>query len=100
MQYLTDDRGERTAVVLPLPEYEKLLEDLADLAVVAERREEPTVPHEQFVSELKRDGIVRDPLAHVDQEGICAVSPVKTFPVLSQRSQILPPSHCHTAPRN
>ena len=58
VQYLTDDRGERTAVVLPLPEYEKLLEDLADLAVVAERREEPTVPHEQFVSELKRDGIV------------------------------------------
>ena len=58
VQYLTDDRGERTAVVLPLPEYEKLLEDLADLAVVAERREEPTVPHEQFLSELKRDGIV------------------------------------------
>jgi hypothetical protein len=58
VQYLTDDRGERTAVVLPLPEYEKLLEDLADLAVVAERREEPTVPHEQFVSELKRDGII------------------------------------------
>lgn len=58
VQYLTDDRGERTAVVLPLPEYEKLLEDLADLAVVAERREEPTVPHEQFVAELKRDGIV------------------------------------------
>ena len=58
VQYLTDDRGERTAVVLPLAEYEKLLEDLADLAVVAERREEPTVPHEQFVSELKRDGIV------------------------------------------
>ena len=58
VQYLTDDRGERTAVVLPLPEYEKLLEDLADLAVVAERRGEPTVPHEQFVSELKRDGIV------------------------------------------
>ena len=58
MQYLTDDRGERTAVVLALPEYEKLLEDLADLAVVAERREEPSVPHAQFVSELKRDGIV------------------------------------------
>jgi hypothetical protein len=58
VQYLTDDRGERTAVVLPLPEYEKLLEDLADLAVIAERRDEPTIPHEQFVSDLKRDGIV------------------------------------------
>jgi len=58
VQYLTNDRGERTAVVLPLSEYEKLMEDLADLAVVAERREEPTIPHEQFASELKRDGIV------------------------------------------
>jgi PHD/YefM family antitoxin component YafN of YafNO toxin-antitoxin module len=57
VQYLTNDRGERTAVVLPLPEYEKLMEDLADLAD-AERREEPTISHEQFVSELKRDGIV------------------------------------------
>lgn len=44
--------GERTAVVLPISDYEKLLEDLEDLAVVAERRGEPTIPHEQFVSEL------------------------------------------------
>ena len=58
VQYLTDDRGERTTVLLPISAYEKLLEDLDDLAVVAERRDEPTIPHEQFVSELKRDGLV------------------------------------------
>jgi hypothetical protein len=58
VKYITDDRGERTAVVLPIADYEKLLEDLEDLAVVAERREEPTIPHEQFVSELKRDGLL------------------------------------------
>ncbi len=29
-----------------------------DLAAVAERRDEPTIPHEQFVSELKRDGLL------------------------------------------
>jgi hypothetical protein len=52
VKYITDDRGERTAVVLPISDYEKLLEDLNDLAVVAERRDEPTIPHEQFVSEL------------------------------------------------
>jgi hypothetical protein len=57
VQYVTDDRGERTAVVLSISAYEKLLEDLDDLAVVAERRDEPTIPHEQFVAELKRDGI-------------------------------------------
>ena len=57
VQYLTDEQGERTAVLLPIAAYQKLLEDLDDLAVVAERREEPTIPHDQFVTELKRDGI-------------------------------------------
>jgi hypothetical protein len=58
VKYITDDHGERTAVVLPISAYEKLLEDLDDLAVVAERRQEPTIPHEQFVDELKRDGVI------------------------------------------
>ena len=58
LQYLTDDQGQRTAVVLPISEYEKLLEDLEDLAVVAERRNEPTIPHQEFIADLKRDGIV------------------------------------------
>ena len=56
LQYLTDDHGERTAVVLPINDYEKLLEDLDDLAVVAERRDEPVIPHDQFIADLKRDG--------------------------------------------
>ncbi len=58
VKYITDDHGERTAVVLPISDYEKLLEDLDDLAVVAERRDEATIPHEQFVAELKRDGVL------------------------------------------
>ena len=58
LQYLTDEHGAKTAVVLPISEYEKLLEDLEDLAVVAERRDEPTIPHEQFIGDLKRDGIL------------------------------------------
>ncbi|MDQ6765444.1 MAG: hypothetical protein M3Z22_05005 [Verrucomicrobiota bacterium] len=58
VQYLTDDQGERTAVLLPLSAYEKLLEDLDDLGVVAERRNEKVISHDAFVSDLKRDGIV------------------------------------------
>ena len=58
IQYLTDDHGDRTAVVLPISDYEKLLEDLADLAVIAERHAEPTIPHQQFVTELQRDGLL------------------------------------------
>jgi hypothetical protein len=56
LQYLTDEHGQRTAVVLSITDYEKLLEDLDDLATVAERREEPVIAHEQFLTELKRDG--------------------------------------------
>ncbi len=58
VQYLTDEAGKKTAVVLPLAEYEKLMEDLDDLAIIADRRDEPTIPHEQFKKELKRDGIL------------------------------------------
>lgn len=43
-RFLVDEEGRKTAVVIPLREYEELLEDLADLAVIAERRDEPTEP--------------------------------------------------------
>lgn len=56
LQYLIDEHGDRTAVVLPIGDYEKLLGDLNDLAVVAERRDEPVISHEQFLANLKRDG--------------------------------------------
>jgi hypothetical protein len=59
-QYVTDSDGRKTAVILPIEEYHELLEDLADLAVVAERRDEPTVPHDKVVAELRRDGPLSD----------------------------------------
>jgi predicted DNA-binding protein len=58
LQYLTDKTGKKTAVVLPINDYEKLLEDLEDLAAIAERREEPTILHEEFKADLRRDGIL------------------------------------------
>lgn len=57
-QFLTDDAGRKTAVLLPIDQYEKLLEDLEDLAAIAERRNEPTISHEEFTQELKRDGVL------------------------------------------
>jgi len=60
LQYVTDPEGRKTAVILPIQEYDELLEDLADLAAVAERRDEPTVPHDKVIAELKRDGFLSD----------------------------------------
>jgi len=59
-QYLTDTTGRQTAVLLPLCEYGGLLEDLDDLATVAERVDEPTVPHAKVVAELREDGYLSD----------------------------------------
>ena len=57
-EFIVDAKGRKKAVVIPFDTYEKLMEDLADLAVAAERREERTVSHEQLLKELKDDGIL------------------------------------------
>jgi len=56
LQYVTNDAGEKTAVILPIDQFRELIEDVEDLAAAAERRDEPTIPHKDLVAELKRDG--------------------------------------------
>jgi len=57
-KYIVDEKGRKKAVVIPINEYRELLEDLHDLAVVAERRDEPTISLEELEEELKRDGLL------------------------------------------
>jgi len=57
-QYITDSAGQRVSVVIPLAEFEELLEDLSDLAIAAERRDEPTVSHNELLAGLRRDGLI------------------------------------------
>jgi len=57
-QYIVDEKGQRTAVILPIEEYEELLEDLHDLAIIAERRDEPTINFEELKKRLKGDGLL------------------------------------------
>ena len=54
-QFVTDTVGKKTAVILPIEKYTELIEDLQDLAVIAERRDEPSLSHAQVVAELKKD---------------------------------------------
>jgi hypothetical protein len=56
VQYLTNEKGRKQAVVLPIEQYERLLEDLDDLAVIAERRDEGTISHAELKRSLKRNG--------------------------------------------
>ena len=59
-QYITDENGKKTAVILPIAEFEELIEDLEDLAVLLERRDEPTIPFDEVVAKLKQDGLLPD----------------------------------------
>jgi len=58
--YIVDENGRKTAVVIPVKEYERLLEDLHDLTVVAERRDEPTVGLDELKRRLRADGLIQD----------------------------------------
>ena len=58
LQYVTNDAGEKTAVILPIEQFQELIEDMEDLAAAAERRDEPTILHTDLVAELKRDGLI------------------------------------------
>jgi len=54
-QFITNQQGRKTGVILPLKEYHALLEDLRDLAMIAERRDEAPLSHKKVVAELKKD---------------------------------------------
>ncbi|MEI6706126.1 MAG: hypothetical protein WCK96_03205 [Methylococcales bacterium] len=51
-QYITDADGQKLSVILPIADYLELLEDLEDLATIAERRNETTIPLEDVLTEL------------------------------------------------
>ncbi len=38
IQYVYNNKGEQTSVILPISEYEQLIEDLGDLRSIEERR--------------------------------------------------------------
>lgn len=41
-----------------MDEWQELIEDIEDLAAVRERQDEPTIPHEEVLAELQRDGLM------------------------------------------
>jgi len=57
-QYVIDEKGRTTAVIIPVDEYEELLEDIHDLAIIADRRDEPAISFEKLKEKLKKDGLL------------------------------------------
>jgi len=57
-KYIVNEAGQKTDIILPMDEYEELLEDLHDLAVIAERKDESTVSFDELKRKLRADGIL------------------------------------------
>ncbi len=55
-QFIVDGKGHKKLVVLHLEEYASLLEDIEDLAIIAERKENEETPFEELEAKLKKDG--------------------------------------------
>ena len=58
VQYVTDERGKKTSVILPVEAYEEMLEDIQDLVAVAERRKEKSISFDDMKKRLKKDGLL------------------------------------------
>jgi hypothetical protein len=55
-KFIIDSRGKKGGILLSLRRYERLIEDLHDLAVVAERRAEPTISLDELKRRLRKNG--------------------------------------------
>ena len=55
-KFILDKKGKKKGVVLSLRRYRRLMEDLHDLAVVAERRREKPISFAELSRRLRQDG--------------------------------------------
>ncbi len=55
-KFIVDVQGKKTGVILTLREYDKLLEDLHDLSIIAARRDEEPVDLEEMKRRIRRNG--------------------------------------------
>jgi PHD/YefM family antitoxin component YafN of YafNO toxin-antitoxin module len=55
-QFIVNAKGKKTGVLLSLKQYQRLMEDLHDLAIVAERRQEKPIALEELKRHLRKNG--------------------------------------------
>jgi hypothetical protein len=58
LKYLVDAAGKPIGVILQIEQYEELLEDLSDLAAMAESRDEPRSSHAEVIARLQKEGLL------------------------------------------
>ncbi|CAN5310450.1 hypothetical protein BH20ACI1_BH20ACI1_19020 [soil metagenome] len=56
VQFITDAEGHKTAVILPIEDYEEMLEDLHFGKVARESKDEPKRDFNEFLEEVRQNG--------------------------------------------
>lgn len=56
VQFIVDSNGNKTAVVIPVDEYEEMLEDLHIGRIARESKDEPRRPFSEVVDEMRTAG--------------------------------------------
>ncbi|OGI07395.1 MAG: hypothetical protein A3F80_08760, partial [Candidatus Melainabacteria bacterium RIFCSPLOWO2_12_FULL_35_11] len=56
VQFIFNNEGKKTFVVLPINTFEELFEDYIDSKAIEERKNESTISLEELEQELKKDG--------------------------------------------
>lgn len=57
-EFITDATGKKKAVILDIKLYQEMLEDLEDLRLLAERKDEATTPLGEVEERLKARGLL------------------------------------------
>ena len=57
-EFVVDSKGRKTAVIIPIETFEELMEDMHDLAVVAERKDEKPISAKEVAKRLKKRGLL------------------------------------------
>lgn len=55
-QFIVNGKGEKTAIILDIREYETLVEDLHDLRIFEKRKNDPVVPFDEFDKKMRANG--------------------------------------------
>jgi hypothetical protein len=56
VQYITNEQGQRTAVIVPIEDYEELFEDLHVSRVAEETKDDEPIPWTEVKAELISEG--------------------------------------------
>lgn len=57
-QFVVDSRGKKRAVIIPIDRYERMVEDLEDLKMIIDGRDEPGSSLEEVERRLRKDGLL------------------------------------------